>query len=156
MEIMGVAFIVLLASLGFLFIISINSRDSSHTEDPHLVYAEDQLSTNFLAAALKTNACEKYTVEDLITACGREFSDQSCNLGSTPCSDAETTIRDMLDKSLKEWDKKYFLTIIYPSGLPTEIKRECEEDQLNYKPAEFYIPIYDRGKTITVRLTICK
>jgi hypothetical protein len=157
-EIMGVAVIVLLISVALLFIISFKTNQAANTPNPVVSYSNDQLGTNFLSAALKTNVCPAYKLEDLISACGKG-AEQACTEPGpgVPCNDANEAITAMLEKSLDDWNVPYIFSIQYPDTTKNfERHYECAANQQRYRSAEFYIPLYQTGQTIIVSLTVCK
>src|SRR3990170_4294913 len=141
-EIMGVAIIVLLVSIAFLFVISFQARSSSRAEkSPQATYGMEQLSTNFLAASLQTSACQKYTVEDLIVACAKGTG-QGCS-STDPCMEANETLQILLLRTLDAWNVGYQFGIVYPGNRQVAINTSCPDDAPKYRKAEFYIPLYE-------------
>ena len=166
MEIMGIAFIVLLVSVGFLFFLSFNAQPAKKTANPFVTYGNDQLATNFLAAALKTDICKDHTLEDLIVSCGMQTG-QNCaseGIGSPAiaCAEAHDAFDTMANRSLDAWKKEYLIKVTYPGQLSAQqiaypIKTlHCDERMQNYKPASFYIPMYQTGQAIVAEVSICK
>lgn len=154
MEVMGVAIIVVLIAIALLFVISFKVNSASSAKNTQVAYGSEQLGTNFLAAALKTTVCPKYTVEDLIAACAKG-NGLSCS--GNACAEANATIQTITHKTLDPWGTGYRFNIIYPSSAFMLVaNNSCAAQSPKYKPGIFFIPLYETGQTITVQLDICR
>lgn len=154
-EIMGVAIIVLLVSIAFLFVISFQARSSSRADkSPQATYGMEQLSTNFLAASLQTSACQKHTVEDLVVACAKGTK-QGC-LTEDPCMEANETLEALLTRTLDTWEIGYQFMISYPGNRQVLINTSCPDAAEKYRKAEFFIPLYEVGQSASMSLHICR
>jgi len=84
-ETFGLAFIVILISIGFFIFISFKSQEEVPT--PQKDFTNDKLASDFILSITDVNieSCEEYTLKDLIIDCARDNeriicgSDKSCN-----------------------------------------------------------------------------
>jgi len=164
-EIMGLVIIVLLVSVGFLFLLSFQAHSTGTTQTPNPArsYDDQQLGTNFVAAALKTNICKTSTLEDLIIACA-SHTGEFCTTPSTPsnpdpaCTESFLALDQMMHASLQTWGVRYNLTITYPDPTINQvvISSYCGEHNSSYPSVPFPLPIYRTGQNVIVSMRICK
>ncbi|MBC8500599.1 MAG: hypothetical protein ISS25_01020 [Nanoarchaeota archaeon] len=151
MEIMGLIVIVILLTLGMVFIVSF--KTSQPKREVKKSYEDDQLASNFIIAFLKTNSdCRKHTIENMIQDCAIEKR-INCN-GLSSCKYVNETINVFLDKTLKKLGKKFKFEI---EGVSEEIlfEADCTADQ--EKDSAFQpISLYPYPGTIVIRMDICE
>lgn len=156
MELIGIAIVVVLVSLGMLYVVSFNL--SSKQSKLKKTFTHTELASNTISAMLKTKAvqCGDVTITELLQDCVRGSS-INCN-GTSSCDYANKTIGFILNKTLIKYKKAYNLTVSQTNI--SFLVKNCSED-LTYKGREwenresstFPIPL-DPG-TILVRLDIC-
>lgn len=126
MEIMGLAFVVILISLGLLFYVRFQSaKTPSKVKE---TFTASQKAANLLNSLLKTNTyCAGATITQLLQDCAENklTSNQISCSGLTSCSFASYTMNDILDKTLKEWQNDYFLK----ACLWNTITQQCFPDE---------------------------
>jgi len=114
MEMMGLAIIVILISLGLLFAVKFLLSKDSSLPSPSQDFKTSELGANFLAAMLETKApyeeCFGITFATLYQDCGSNAPVIHCNDGRNSCEYAYDNTGDMLDNSIKAWGRKYLFT----------------------------------------------
>jgi len=154
LEIMGLAIVVLLISLAFLFVIQFTITNSK--EEPQQLFARKQLAHNTLSTMVSTTtACLDLTVKDLIQDCMDIIQEYDCNDDGRPdsCATAEEVITTILDQTLKEWQKNYFFYIQLGQNEEMQIQNgECpgSKDQ-----GVAFIPTRGGRSQITATLEVC-
>ena len=175
-EMLGIAIVVILISIGILFIVS-NAMKSSSAKNQKTEFSERQLATNILASILSTSTeCQNDRVSTLMIDCGSGDTGRLCGgenvsgvaIGWTdqPCIYLKDVITVMLNETLGKWKKKYqFLayadtTHILININNSDINQECLSGQgtgLRYIQTDsYYLPLYlTTGGTMTVELSLC-
>ena len=98
-ETFGLAFIVILISVGFFLFVSFKSRQP--VENPQVQYTNDKLSEDFVLSIrdVTIQDCDGFTVYDLIVDCGRDHR-ITCDSGQiNSCTALNDSIKIMLDKT---------------------------------------------------------
>ncbi|MFW5746215.1 MAG: hypothetical protein ACOCWQ_01550 [Nanoarchaeota archaeon] len=151
-EMLGFAMVILLVSVGMLFVISfIVLRAPS---DIKRVFTDKQLAVNMNDALLSaTTSCNGMSFEDLITDCA-ENGDVVCPGGLDSCMFVQTELQHVFGQTLEVWGKSYRYQV-YLQNTPEEPLVKLQQGTCNkeLEPGIFYLPT-DRG-TIFVRLDIC-
>lgn len=166
MEILGLAFIVILISLGLLLYVTFQA-----TKQPSQVkktFTDSQKGANLLNTMLKTNTyCSGgATITQLLQDCGEKRLSPSQQIdcyGMPSCSYVSYTIQEqILNKTLSEWEDDYFLKVClwntmagqcYPGEDLFTIPsggRECPGEK---ESAQQFIPI--NGGLLKIWLDIC-
>ncbi|MEM4242834.1 MAG: hypothetical protein QXM31_02945 [Candidatus Woesearchaeota archaeon] len=151
MEIMGLAIIVILVTLGILFAIAwlLQAPSSGPVE-----HEEDAiLAANFISAALGTTTdCNKRTVRELLQDCAVTQGATKCGQ-QTSCDYARDVIQALLDNTLKVWKKDYYLAMTGTSALEEmRFGSSCKgEKEMKEQP----LPVTPAFK-ISVLLEICR
>ena len=172
-EMLGIAIVVILVSIGILFIVT-NAIRSSGQQTQKREYSEKQLATNILASILSTSTdCQNDRVSTLMIDCGKCYDGgagvaacRKCFLEDGEevdvCTYLANRIDFMLNSTLKVWNKKYqFLAYTSPASMPpiniTNSIDEClsgEGTGLQYVQKDsYYLPLYPG--TMTVELALC-
>jgi len=172
-EMLGIAIVVILVSIGILFIVSNAMRSAGQTSQK-TEFSEKQLATNILSSILQTStSCQNDRISTLLIDCGKGNS-RTCG-GETiqgiyieqtnnPCDYMKDTITLILNATLKKWNKKYqFLayreiTSLNSQGVNiTNRINECLTGTgtgLQYVQKDsYYLPLYPG--TMTVELALC-
>ena len=105
MEIMGLAIIVILVSLGLLFAVQFMLK-----APPKQVQSakESVLAANFLNTMLGTTTdCNKRTVRELLQDCALTGGITVCPDGVHSCEEARAIMTTLFDSTFKEWNMKY-------------------------------------------------
>ncbi len=173
-EMLGIAIVVILISIGILFIVSNALRSSGETTSKR-EFSEQQLATNILASMLSTTStCQNDKISTLLIDCGNCWdSPSTCRtcggdfMGITIlpntiiCTYLDIAVDAMLNGTLKSWNKKYqFLAYTNPDEPIIEINDSIEEcltgggTGLRYiQKDSYYLPLYPG--TMTVELGLC-
>lgn len=118
MEILGLAMIVLLMSVGILFVIKFVFLTPS--ESPRATFTQKQIAQNFLSSLVQTNTpCSGASVADLMEDCGRSYSELSCEHNGNiydSCTYAQIVIDEMLQGTVAAWNQNYHLIGEAPDG----------------------------------------
>jgi hypothetical protein len=126
MEIMGLAIIVIIITLGLLFVLifTMNNQNGSNTRDD---YTTSLLAGSFLNTLVETSAkeCQNIQFKTLYIDCtnnppeGRiycnEFDDFSCNY-------IWSATTDLLEMTLEEWNEDYYFYASTDIEKPEETK----------------------------------
>jgi len=167
-EMLGIAIVVILVSIGILFIVSNAMRSAGQTSQK-TEFSEKQLATNILSSILQTStSCQNDRISTLLIDCGKGNS-RTCG-GETiqgiyieqtnnPCDYMKDTITLILNATLKKWNKKYEFKA-YTTYAQIDIKNRIEEclggtgTGLQYVQKDsYYLPLYPG--TMTVELALC-
>lgn len=110
MEVMGLAIIVILISVGVLLVIqfSLNDNEKSSLES----YSKTQLDANLLNALMRTTAidCNNRLLTSIFEDCASNPSSPRiyCKGGFTPsCVYLEETLNEIFDSTLVAWKKDF-------------------------------------------------
>lgn len=154
MEIMGLAIIIILVSLGFLFILKFNV--SKKPAELHKEFTKIETASNFLNSLLRTTSIDCYDLSftEIFQDCGKG-SLIICENGMDSCKYIENKTKEILTKTLNVWNFHYELTayvnpelnkidpLISPlGGCPTE-----------WRSKFFYLPL--DTAPMTIRMNIC-
>ncbi|MEM2915897.1 MAG: hypothetical protein QXT19_00860 [Candidatus Woesearchaeota archaeon] len=108
MEIMGLAIIIILVSLGLLF--AVRWMLKPPVVEPQRV-EESVLAANFLSTMLGTTTeCNKRTVRDLLQDCALTQGVTKCG-GLSSCDYAKKIIEIMLAETFGKWKLNYYFSI---------------------------------------------
>lgn len=106
MEIIGLVIVVILISLGMLFLLKFVVFQPVGEE--RATFTQSQLTSNTLGAMLNTiTTCRaegEVTLSDLIQDCAMGLD---CDGGVRSCDFLEEVVGTILESSLKEWNKDY-------------------------------------------------
>ena len=126
MELLGLAFVVVLITLGLLFYIKFQAAKQPSTAKK--TFTESQKASNLLNSLLKTNTyCEDATLTQLLQDCAEHkvpSSQIDCD-GYTSCEFANRTIAYIFQQTLEEWKNDYFLEVC----LWNTITQQCLPDE---------------------------
>lgn len=152
-EILGVAFIVIIIVVGAMFMIGMRlnkkAPESNTLTDP-------ELAQSFLNAIMNTKTEKNIIVSQIIKAC---YEGRHDFCGSTTTSDcceyAHKTLVNALEATLGEWKRSYRLTVVRGSDKRiTDIPENgpCNDDSAQMQPGVYYIV---PPPQIVVTLNIC-
>ena len=159
MEIMGIAIVVILVSLGLLFALTIAFKKAPIGEETAQV-KESIIAANFINTMRGTTITECFgnTVEALLQDCALGAT-ITCSNGKDSCTEAPEIIKEMLEGTLAKWGKKYYFVITESSqpiagtpiantanSAPCTGEREMKEVPMPVRP----------GFEIKIRLEICR
>lgn len=110
MEIMGLAIIVILVSLGLLFAVQWMLKAPSKQAQRA---KESVLAANFLNTMLATTdlECNKRTVRELLQDCALTGGITQCPTGRHSCEEAKHIMDILFDNTLKKWNMKYHFSM---------------------------------------------
>jgi len=107
MEIMGLAVIVILLSLGLLFVLRFMVLNEP--SDLRQSYTRTQLASNLLNTILKTSTdCRGNTINELIHDCAVYPTPQQCTADKTSCYMANESIKIILNETLTKMGNRSF------------------------------------------------
>lgn len=162
-ETFGLAFIVILISIGFFIFISFKSQQEEKI--PQIDFTVDKLASDFILAISDVNVenCEEYTIEDLIVDCARDKRIM-CN-GYDSCEAVNESIYILLNKTFMEQNtafRFYSENIKYEdeSGQIQELlnftNRNCtEKSRRQGKAGTRIISLYPMQSNVYLSLNIC-
>lgn len=159
MEILGLVIIILLLTLGLLFVIRfVYLGDDTNIRAKH---AESQLAANLLNSMLQTTAveCQNRQIRELFSDCGATNSiicrqDQD-GLPERSCKFLETEVEMILDAVLDndDWTRIYYFNASH-TRQNLEYTMEFGTPCTGAYDSKFY-PIQSAGRTMIVTLQIC-
>lgn len=110
MEIMGLALIVILIGLGLLFAVQYAVKKPAQTTQ---ITKDKTIAVNFITAMLDTNtACSQKLIRELLEDCALARQIKCEDKETNPCEYAKLQITPLLERTIKNWKKKYDLTIM--------------------------------------------
>lgn len=161
-EIMGLAVIVLLISIGLLFVFRfMNSETKSQLKQE---FVDTKLASNMLSVILRTTLdCKQIEVKNLYQDCAEGISHIDYCGSSDPCLTANNVVSEIFEKTLERWNKAYRFTVKIGSGPSPEITTmthlDCTPDNIGIKfnklESETY-PIPTDSGTLLIKLDICR
>ena len=115
---MGLAIIVILIGLALLFATQYALKKPQATTQ---TVKEKTIATNFITAMLNTNTkCSQKQISELIQDCALN-KEINCPEKTNPCNYASEQIQQLLDITLKTWNKKYDMTVAQESQEPSPL-----------------------------------
>lgn len=167
-EIMGLAVIVILVTLGMLFALSTLSGTDTSLQQ---TFEQKRLATDFIKASLDTQAptCAKATLRELFQDCAQTQTircTKSNGAEQNSCLFLKDTYKLLFENTLKKYRQQYFFKV-EGACVGDTAKKLCQitqgnvgADPLNPKPCpgEREIstqPLPTRSGTITLTLEIC-
>jgi len=150
LEIMGLAVIIVLITLGLFFVITFSISEADTTVQS---YNQEQRATSFLDALLRTNipACDDVRFDTILKDCGT--TNTLCNGDS--CLIVNDTIALITNKTLDVWQLSYNLTVLYPGSRVEFIGRNCTADRDRFRTSEFPIRLYPYPGDVVTSLAVC-
>ncbi len=149
-EIVGLVIIVLLITMGLLFIVRFNLLNKPSTIETTFVHSK--LASNTLNVLLKTTTdCEGSDVTELFQDCASLVSRIDCD-GINSCDKVNEVVGDILSESLEKWNKKYEFKAYIPGNEPISSYGSCDRN-INKESSTYYI--LAEGRTLHVMLDIC-
>jgi hypothetical protein len=152
MEIMGLAIIVILITIGLLFALIWMAK----TPPAQLQRAKESvLAANFLNTMLGTTVtdCNDRTTSELLQDCALTGGINKCG-EATSCERANEAIRQMLDATLKKWGLKYNLAI---TGMPVLEQMSFGTEPCKGEREEKTTPLpVEIGLRASLTLQICR
>jgi len=147
MEIMGLVMIIILVALAMLFaIVFIVLKEPT---DIRKAYTHKELAVKTGATLLKTTtSCKGQDIKQLLQDCAAgELI--TCENGQGSCAYTFELIEDMLDNTLKEWNKDFRFTVKQNNN---QIKQYANGNCTNTDIEPWIQPLPD---SMTIRLDIC-
>lgn len=152
MEIMGLAIVIVLITLGMLFVVRFVIIEEN--SNPRTEYTESQLAANLLNAMLQMTAtdCNNKQIKTLFRDCA--LANQiRCDGGEDSCSYLDSTVGEILSETLVHWNRKFYFNATntdenFPGGI--NFGERCTGDI----ERKFY-PIQAQAKTVMISLEIC-
>ncbi len=152
MEIMGLAIIIILISLGLLF--AVQWMLKAPPTKPVQRAKESVLAANFLNTMLGTTTdCNKRTIRELLQDCALTGGVTKCD-GQTSCTYVRSIIQKLFDETFKKWNMPYHIAMTGATPIeqldfgtkPCPGEREQKTHPLPVRP----------GFEITITLEICR
>lgn len=148
-ELIGIAIIVLLAIMLFLFAIAFFSGIK---KSPYKPIEDRKIINSFLASIVQsTTMCQQYPLKQLI---------EDCTLGailSCPENSCDY-IKSYFDASLQHFfeGRQYYFSITEMKDVPIEISNTPQNKPCTGEKEAKNYPIYIRGFPITIYLELCR
>lgn len=158
-EIMGLAIIILFIMLGLLFVFRLmnaNPSDNLRTE-----YVDSKMASNVLTVILKTTLeCKNLDVKSLYQDCAEGVNYLDYCGETNPCIKAKSIVEQILDNTLKKWERPYRFTATIGGTEKTLITNlGCNETNIGtrYRKLESKTyPIPTDVGTMLIKLDICR
>ena len=151
-EIVGLVIIVLLITIGLLFVV----RFVILREPPDLKeeFVHSELASNMINVLLKTTTdCKGSSVTELFQDCA-VFERIDCNDDDVPdsCEKVNDVVGMILTDSLKKWNKQHEFRAYIPGNEPISSHGSCDE-KADRESKTYPIPI--EWGTLFIKLDIC-
>ena len=157
MEIMGLAIIILLTAIGLLFAFKFMATKPKN--ELRQDFVDTKLASNMLNVILKTTLdCKDIEIKNLYQDCAEGIANIDYCGTNDPCNKASEVVEDILDNTLKKWERSYHFTATLGSNPPvTDISnKDCTKENIGTSLESETYPIpTDRG-TMLIRLDICR
>jgi len=156
MEIMGLAIIVVLLTLGVLFVVQfVVLKEPS---DVKKTFTKTQMAANMLNSILKTNSkdCYDNTMTQLLQDCADNNENPAgliiCENVIDSCEYANSTIEYIFNNTLVGWGNQsfYFSAFIGPNNIILEQGSECTGERESKQSF-----IKTASEILTIRLDLC-
>lgn len=154
MEIMGLALVVVLISLGLLFFIKFSIRES---ESPNIrkSVTESALASNLLSTMLSTTAkdCSLIEIKDLVHDCASN-NQIVCENNQGSCEYLNSFFDTIFKETLESWNRSYEFTV---TNIPEnyDLDRKFGDCSGELESKFFAIPA-ENGKNVVLTLNICR
>lgn len=151
MEIMGLAIIVILISIGLLFAVQWMLKAPSTAQVQRA--KESVLAANFMNAMLGTTTdCNQRTVRNLLEDCAVTQGATRCG-EATSCEYVQGVMQQLFDKTFNAWKYQYYFSIVGPTAISgIEFGKACRgELERKVHP----LPVRP-GYELTLKLEICR
>ncbi|MBS1266903.1 MAG: hypothetical protein MAG795_00872 [Candidatus Woesearchaeota archaeon] len=151
-EIIGLAIIIVIITLGLLFYLRLSRKDpniSSVSTD----YRTTKLASNLLSVILRTtDDCQDLEIKELFQACAEDITSiQYCDTND-PCERAKELVEgEILAQTVEEWGIPYHFTAKIEAETKIENGTRCP----GQRQTERYPIPTDKGPMI-LRLDICQ
>ncbi len=148
-EIVGLVIIVLLITIGLLFVVKfvVLKEPSDIKKD----FVHSELASNMINVLLKTTTdCRESSVTELFQDCAG-FTIINCD-GIDSCTKVNEVVGNILSKSLEKWNKQYKFKAYIPGSELISDYGNCAE-KTDKESKTYPIPT-DRG-TLFIQLDIC-
>jgi len=155
MEIMGLAIIVVLLSVGMLFAVSYMVRRPQ--SDIKKTYTYSETASNLLGAVLKTSSdCSQTTFSELFYDCGRGGI-LRCTEDQNSCEYLEENMQKILDATLKNIKYEFKADVTLTAG-ESESKILINNDcTTKFGQVKMYpLPLHPYPGTLFITLRICQ
>jgi hypothetical protein len=148
-EILGLAFVVILITLAFLFVVAFLIRSS---ESPAMQVSRDRIfAMNFVNTYLGTTSdCNERTVKELIKDCA-QGAYKTCPSGRTTCAEAAFILDEVAPDSLDLFYPVNYAALTQQSAVIFERNSPCPGEQV-FGYAD--IPLF--GQSVTMELALCR
>jgi hypothetical protein len=167
-ETFGLAFIVILISIGFFIFVSFKSGQPK--ENPQKEFTNDKVANDFVLAILDVSVqeCPKYTVDDLIKDCARDHRICCGNVGAacggnadeiSSCMAVNKSIDTMLNRTFMVTHTKfrfYSENLFYKNKELLNITTlNCTSNSRQGQKGVAVISLYPTSVDVYLNLNIC-
>jgi hypothetical protein len=155
-ETFGLAFIVILISIGFFIFVSFKSREIK--SNPQKEFTDDKVPSDFVLSIIKVSVkeCKEFTIEDLVIDCARDLR-ITCG-GEVSCVALNKSIYELLNKTFYAQNAKF---MFYSENLWYNNKEllnftnlNCTSQSTRGKTGEAVITLYPAGE-VFLNMNIC-
>jgi hypothetical protein len=162
-EMFGLAFIVILISIGFFIFVSFKSGQPK--ENPQKEFTNDKLANDFVLSILDVSVqdCEQYTVKDLIVDCARDHRISCIDIESgdniNSCVAVNESIYTMLNHTFMATNTKFrfYSENIYYQGqeLINITNLDCTASSRQGQRGVAVISLYPTSLNVYLNMNIC-
>jgi hypothetical protein len=162
-ETFGLAFIVILISLGFFMFVSFQSKQKP--DNRQIEYSDDKLPEDFVLSVLKVTVdnCEDFSVKDLIVDCARDKKITCGYNGISSCIAVNESITIMLNKTfmvkdVRDYRFRFYSENLYNSNGDPLINityLNCTPKSRQGRTGEATIPLYPSQGDVRLKMNIC-
>lgn len=153
MEILGLAIVVLLFLLGVLFIgkFMANRQPSKVRENFVTTAVSSRMLDSFIH--ISARECSQREMSDILQDCAQSM--QLCDNGQDTCRYAESAAKEIFDKTLDKWKRRYYFTVYIDENSPLIILgSDCKQDKKSNVDVDDR-PLPTSSGILFVKLEIC-
>ena len=156
MEIMGLAIIVILISLGLLFLIQFSlSKEPSHLKK---TFTQTQLAANLLSSMLRTTSqdCFGNSISELLKDCTENFNAPTtqlrCENNLKSCDYLQDTFKPLLDQTLGDWGNQSYQ---FEAKIPGQSILKFSSGKCSGEKESKQNYLQTNAGTLTITMDIC-
>lgn len=155
-EILGLLMVMVLLSLGMLFVLRFVLLKPA--ENVQATFADVEMAQNMITSLLKvTTTCKDLSMTELFEDCAR-YESIDCGDGNTSCTYLNRTLPGIFNQTFGAWHRKYTFNATIATIPPRNVlsvEGNCSAAALKEKPGLQPIPLAS-GAPLMIRLDLCK
>ena len=159
MEVFGLAFIVILISIGFFIFVSYKSQQKA--DNPQKEFTNDKVANDFVLSILyvSVEGCEQYSIQDLIIDCARDHRIECA--GENSCIAVNESINELLNKTfkVKNYKFRFWSENLYYPGTSIDLINvshlNCLANSRQGQRGMAVVSLYPTSRDVYLNMNIC-